>query len=132
MPSVRHHSFGDSAKPWPDIARYFGELAENAEALRPMAALAQELAQSDYARAGMYGSTSMYDLIIAQSRDIFGNPNLRIRYEMDKERFQFTYEDGSLKPWSRVCEVPEVLTVLKRFLMKRARWFRQPVAEPNG
>ncbi len=80
----------------------------------------------------MYGTTSMYDLIIAQSRDIFGNPNLRIRYEMDKERFQFTYEDGSLKPWSRVCEVPEVLTVLKRFLMKRARWFRQPVAEPNG
>lgn len=132
MPSTRHYSFGNSAKPWPDIALYFSKLAKTAEAFRPMASLAQELAQSEFAIAGMHGSTSMHDLLISQSQDIFGNPNLRIHYEVKEERFQLTYEDGSLKPWTRVCANSEVLNVLNRFLIKRARWFRKPVAEPNN
>ncbi len=97
-----------------------------------MAALARDLAQSEFARLGLHGATSMYDLLVAQSRDIFGNPNLRIHYEINEERFHLTYEDGSLKPWTRVCGNSDVLNVLKRFLTKRARWFRQPAAEPNG
>ena len=90
-----------------------------------MAALAEDIAGSAFATEGLYGVTSMHDLRISQSRDIFGNPNLSIHWDIKNQQFEFTYEDGSLKPWSRVCGRSEVFSVFERFLTKRARWFHQ-------
>jgi hypothetical protein len=132
MPSARHHSFGDSAIPWKDIVSYFRGLGENVASLLPMAELAKQLADSGYAADGLHGNTSMHTLMISQSRDITGNPHLRIEWNDREQEFRFTYEDGSLKPWRRVCHRSEVFEVLERFLVKRARWFRHPSRTNNG
>jgi len=105
---------------------YFQDLSENAKSLLPMAELAKRLAESDYATEGLHGNTSMYTLKISQSRDITGNPYLRIQWDDLDQRFRFIYEDGSLEPWNRVCRQSEVFEVLERFLTKRARWFSHP------
>ena len=129
MPSSRHYSYGQSARPWKNIATYFRELADTHERLQPMAALAEAIAESIFATEGLHGLTSMYDLHMSQSRDICGNPHLRIHWDIKNQQFEFTYEDGTLKPWNRVCERSEVFDVLERFLTKRARWFYR--AEPT-
>lgn len=125
MPSSRHYSYGHSAIPWKHIATYFRQRAETLESFEPMAALAEAIAASEFATEGLHGLTSMYDLHISQSRDICGNPHLRIHWDSKNQQFEFTYEDGTQKPWNRVCERSEVFDVLERFLTKRARWFHR-------
>ena len=132
MPSVRHHSFGDSAIPWNEVVSYFQELAENAASLLPMAELTSQLAESNYAVDGLHGTTSMHTLIVSQSRDIMGNPHLRIQWNDRDQRFRFTYEDGSLQPWERTCDRSEAFEVLERFLVKRARWFHYSEEQSTG
>jgi len=129
MPSSRHYSYGDSARPWQDIASYFRQLADTHKRLQPMAALAEAIAESEFATEGLYGLTSMHDLHLSQSRDICGNPHLRIRWDTENQLFEFIYEDGTLKPWNRVCGRSEGFEVLGRFLTKRARWFHR--ADPT-
>jgi hypothetical protein len=94
-----------------------------------MASLVAAIAESEFATEGLYGLTSMNELHMSQSRDICGNPHLRIRWDFENEQFEFIYEDGTLKPWNCVCERTKGFEVLERFLTKRARWFHR--ADPT-
>lgn len=109
--------------PWPDIVLSFRNLADSVPEIQSMAQLVQEMFDSDFPSAGLHGCTSMSDLIVGPSRDIFGNPYLRIHYDRNNQEFHFVFEDGTLQPWKRVCQEAEAFDVLIRFMTKRARWF---------
>lgn len=120
------------AVPWPDVVERYRELVEDyGWSLEPMLALARRVEASPYA-AALVAYTSMIDLVIAQSEANFWyGPQLRIEFDPWKtKRFTFTYSErlDSRDPWSRTAAADEGFEVLERFLVKRARWFRNPAA----
>jgi hypothetical protein len=115
---------------WERIVESRERLADQSEALRPIATLCAWLAGSPYRAAGLCGVASMHDLIVGPSRDVLANPYLPISFDRDRGRFGLLYEDGSHVPWSRTAEISEIRDVLDRFFVKRARWYRSTAGSP--
>lgn len=117
-------SYGDDANSWDYNLEFFTWLSSKNDAFLPLLHLMQAIVNSPYPTAGLYGRTSMHDILLGRSADIFANPHLRISYDF-KNLFTLTYQDFTKEPWTRTCTTEEVWTVLERFLLKRARWFRE-------
>ena len=120
------NTFGDTARPWPSIVARFGELAANDEDFADLSAFVSAIAASGFPEAGLSCVTSMHDLILGPSTHVLDNPHLRISYDFSNREFEFTYQDGSRKPWKRTVSSSEAMSALDRFLTRRARWFRRP------
>ena len=123
--------YGETARPWPDIVRFYSRLVDGEPAFEPIARLATELANSPFAPAGLFALTSMWALVLGPSRCVLDNPHLVVSYDIESKLFTLEYRDGSPAPWHRSATAEEVESVVERFLTKRARWFQhQP--KPRG
>jgi hypothetical protein len=114
----------ETALSWPAIEGRFRELAAKNPAFGPLADLSSYLAHSAFAAVGLFGATSMHDLVIGPSAYVFQNPHLRIEFNFATRAFQMLYIDDSPVPWERTVSRDEIIPTVERFLIKRARWFR--------
>jgi len=114
---------GETSRPWREIEATFAKLAQNNPAFVPLADLARHLANSRFAKAGLCGATSMHDLVIGPSANVFQNPHLRIEYDFDARTFQMIFVDGSPKPWETTVPADKVIDAVDRFLTKHASWY---------
>ena len=122
--------YGDTARPWPGIVKSFDGLAASNETFRQPAALARQIARSEFPAAGLHGLTSMGDTLIGPSAAVLDNPFLRIAYDFAEDHFVLTYEPGGERMatreprWRRIVEPDEAWPAIERFLTRRARWYR--------
>jgi hypothetical protein len=119
-------SYGETARPWEDILAFYEGLARNNPAFEHLAQLAGRIARSPFPAAGLSALTSMHELLVAPSTSILDGPHLRISCDFDRQLITLTYEEGSgkPKPWKRQVSPEQAYEALERFLVKRARWFR--------
>ena len=110
-----------SARPWPEIVAHYLEFANQQWGLA-LHQLASRLDTKGYVSAGLFGATSMLELLLGPTTDLGRLPRLRI--QPTNANIRITYEDGSQKPWSIVVEYNELCDRVERVLLKRARWFR--------
>ncbi len=118
--------YGDTSRPWSEIAASFAELPAANPVFADLAAFVLRVADSPFALSGLCGMNSMHDLVVGMSRCIGDNPHLVISYDFDARLFRFEYRDGSAQPWTRTAEAEEAYDAFERFVTKRARWFRVP------
>lgn len=123
--SQKRPSYGNVARSWEDILDSFDQRARENPALLPLLHLTQQIVSSPYPAAGLYGSTSMCNILIGRSADVSANPHLYISYDSEMQRFTLTYRDFTKESWTRTCSSEEVWPALERFLLRRVRWFKQ-------
>ena len=118
--------YGDTSQSWDRLAAFFADGAAARPALADLAAFVARVAASPFARAGLCGMQSHYDLWVGLSGHLFDTPHLIITFDIDAQAFHFEYFDGSDKRWTRTATADDVYAVFERFVTKRARWFRVP------
>jgi hypothetical protein len=125
--------YGDTSQLWDWLAAFFADGTAGDPTRAALAAFVARVATSPFARAGLCGMQSHYDLWVGLSGHLFDNPHLIITFDIKAQEFRFEYADGSDKRWTRTAGVDDAYAVFERFLMKRARWFRSahPVPSPR-
>jgi hypothetical protein len=118
------------ARPWPEILEHYSNFADRPWGLA-VHRLASHLNAKGYVGAGLFGATSMTDLLLGMTTDLGNLPRLRI--QPTNANIRLTYEDGSLKPWSIAVDFNNLCDRVERVFLKRARWFRngKAVIEDN-
>lgn len=126
--------YGNTARPWPQVVEHYVTFANANPALVGMATLVRRIAESGFPEAGLHAATSMFDLLLGPSPGVLDNPFLRVTYDIERTLFVLTYEPGgdrmaTREPrWSRITAPEDVWPAIERFLMRRVRWYRRPVA----
>jgi hypothetical protein len=129
-------NYGPVSQPWERIGKFYADLKRPES--EPLRALVERLLKSSYPGAGLQGLTSMADLLLGMNASVLDEPHLRIRYDGETRKFLFAYPGGSLDDptlgakWVRRVSPDEAFAVLERFLVKRARWFRDRRPQSSG
>lgn len=110
-----------SARPWSEIVVHYSEFVDRQWGVA-MHQLASHLDTKGYVSAGLFGATSMLELLLGTTTDLGCFPRLRI--QPTNANIRLTYEDGSPMPWSIIVDYNELCDRVERILLKRARWFR--------
>jgi hypothetical protein len=115
-------------RPWPELVEFYRRSAQDqALPIAPMVALVEFLASSRYGNA-LFASASEEALWIARVPDFeAGNGELAIRFDGNRQRFEFTHRQRAdeLQPWTRECGPDEWRHVLERILHQRLQWFHE-------
>jgi hypothetical protein len=111
----------NNARDWSQIVEHYARFADQpwGAAMHELVAMLQS---RGYVATGLYGTTSMSELLLGRSRDVLNNPHLRVR--PGKEVVELVYDDGSDPPWSAEVGFDELPDRVERFLLKRGRWFQ--------
>lgn len=124
-------TYGNCARPWPSILRFYDECAAGNPAFANLAQLAHQIGNSGFPEAGLHGVTSVHDLLLGPSDSVLDNPFLRITYDFAKGHFLLTYQPGGDRMatneprWSRAVRPEHAWPAIERFITRRARWYRQ-------
>lgn len=111
----------DNAREWAEIIAFYERLPDTPYAVA-MERLTRRLYDAGFVAAGLHGTTSMFSLVLGLTSDVLNNPHLDICSADGGVRL--TYDDGSKTPWSVQVGYDELCDRVERFLIKRARWFR--------
>jgi len=117
------------ARPWPEIVAHYSDFVGRPWGLS-LHQLATLLDSKGYVGAGLFGATSMTELLLGTTPDLGNLPRLRI--QPTNANIRVTYEDGSPMPWSIAVDFSELCDRVERVSLKRARWFRTGKATIEG
>lgn len=116
---------------WASIIKHYEDLSE-CWWCADMCLLAMYLDEAGFVKAGLRGTTSMYDLLLSQSSHIFDEPRLRVGpaegYFHGPIICRISYESGPqgslFDPWHVDVPFAEAIDRVERVLVKRLRWFK--------
>ena len=116
-------------RPWPEVVDFYRSVVAKRPGIAPLLHLVEQIAASSYA-SGLYASTSMLTLLIAQLPE-FGLDQEVLRIGMDSSRNELVFdfqETSSILPkyqnWIRRCSPEEGYARFVKFL-KMKNWFTQ-------
>jgi hypothetical protein len=123
-------------RPWKEIGSFYRELADGGQSLQGMHRLVQQIEASPYA-SGIYGTTSMSDLLVTQTpqQPVGSNPGntyLRVSPRSDGT-IELRYVDTHVeeKQWHRVVKNDEAFAMLVK-VFEALHWFGYSGVEPKS
>src|SRR4051794_34129574 len=102
------------------IVAHFRALVDAGWQVQPMLQLASQIAQSKYASGGLYGTTSMAELLVATTPELsYDQDVLRIKHDSGKLLFEFVDAPVVEQRWKQSYEPAEGFTAFEDFVAGR-------------
>lgn len=115
-----------ASRPWSELLENYLVLVEEhgVTTAAPMLELTRQIASSRYSKGTIYGTTSMFTLLIAQT-PVFESRREMLQIEPKHDRVVFTFfEDPYIVPrWQRTCRPEDAFATLEHFLLVVKKWW---------